>query len=48
MRGPAPRVGATPNREAIDAVGRYFAWGDDRGPWGATPGSADATINEWG
>jgi type IV pilus assembly protein PilY1 len=36
-------VGATPNREAIDAVGRYFAWGDDRGPWGATPGSADPT-----
>jgi type IV pilus assembly protein PilY1 len=26
-------IGSTPNREAIDAVGRYFARSDDRGPW---------------
>ncbi|MCA3216993.1 MAG: hypothetical protein ING59_00190 [Burkholderiales bacterium] len=26
-------TGATPNREAIDAVGRYFTRDDDRGPW---------------
>jgi len=36
-------VGATPNREALDSVGRYFSWTDDRGPWGATPGSADTS-----
>ncbi|MCU0624570.1 MAG: hypothetical protein MUF53_12030, partial [Gemmatimonadaceae bacterium] len=35
-------VGATPNREAIDSMGRYFAWSDNRGPWGATPGINDA------
>ncbi|MFO0459496.1 MAG: PilC/PilY family type IV pilus protein [Burkholderiales bacterium] len=34
-------VGATPNREAIDSIGRYFSWADNRGPWGATPGTAD-------
>lgn len=26
-------LGSTPNREAIDAVGRYFARDDNRGPW---------------
>jgi type IV pilus assembly protein PilY1 len=26
-------TGATPNREALDAVGRYFSRDDDRGPW---------------
>jgi type IV pilus assembly protein PilY1 len=36
-------VGATPNREAIDSMGRYFSWADNRGAWGATPGTADAT-----
>jgi type IV pilus assembly protein PilY1 len=35
-------VGSTPNREAIDSVGRYFSWSDQRGPWGATPGTSDA------
>lgn len=35
-------VGATPNREAIDSMGRYFSWSDSRGPWGATPGTADS------
>lgn len=37
-------VGATPNREAIDSVGRYFSWADNRGPWGARPGTSDATA----
>jgi type IV pilus assembly protein PilY1 len=26
-------TGSTPNREALDAVGRYFTRDDDRGPW---------------
>jgi type IV pilus assembly protein PilY1 len=34
-------VGSTPNREAIDSVGRYFTRTDNKGPWGATPGSED-------
>ncbi len=34
-------VGATPNREAVDSMGRYFSWTDNRGPWGATPGTND-------
>ncbi len=33
-------AGATPNREALDSVGRYFSWTDSRGPGGATPGTA--------
>lgn len=33
-------AGPTPNREAIDSVGRYFSWSDSRGPGGATPGTA--------
>lgn len=35
--------GFTPNREAIDSIGRYFSWTDNRGPWGATPGTDDPT-----
>lgn len=31
----------TPNREAIDSMGRYFSRTDNRGPWGATPGTDD-------
>lgn len=31
----------TPNREAIDSMGRYFTRTDNRGPWGATPGTDD-------
>jgi type IV pilus assembly protein PilY1 len=26
-------IGNTPNREALDAIGRYFKRDDDRGPW---------------
>jgi type IV pilus assembly protein PilY1 len=36
-------VGATPNREAIDSVGRYFTRADNPGPWGATPGTNDTS-----
>jgi type IV pilus assembly protein PilY1 len=36
-------VGSTPNREAIDSVGRYFARTDNKGPWGATPGTEDTS-----
>lgn len=31
--------GATPNREAVDAAGRYFTRTDNKGPWGETPGT---------
>ncbi len=31
-------VGATPNREALDSVGRYFSRKDSLGPWADTPG----------
>jgi type IV pilus assembly protein PilY1 len=37
-------VGPTPNREAIDSIGRYFSWADNRGPWGATPGTNDTST----
>jgi type IV pilus assembly protein PilY1 len=37
-------VGPTPNREAIDSIGRYFSWADNRGPWGATPGTNDSSA----
>jgi len=36
-------VGATPNREAVDSVGRYFTRTDNKGPWGATPGIDDSS-----
>src|SRR5690606_19572611 len=29
--------GATPNRTALDKVGRYFQRGDDNGPWANNP-----------
>lgn len=32
-------IGATPNREAIDSVGRYLSRKDSMGPWGDNPGS---------
>lgn len=34
---------STPNREAVDSVGRYFARTDTKGPWGAKPGVDDDT-----
>ena len=33
----------TPNREAVDSVGRYFMREDNAGPWGATPGKDDGS-----
>ncbi|CAN5420528.1 hypothetical protein BH10PSE17_BH10PSE17_13760 [soil metagenome] len=33
-------TGPTPNREAVDSVGRYLTRSDSLGPWGATPGTA--------
>jgi type IV pilus assembly protein PilY1 len=33
----------TPNREAVDSVGRYFSRDDNKGPWGAKPGAEDTT-----
>jgi type IV pilus assembly protein PilY1 len=38
---PIPAAG-TPLRRALDQAGRYFTATDNRGPWGATPGSNDA------
>lgn len=32
--------GATPSREALDSVGRYFSRRDALGPWSQTPGAA--------
>ena len=33
-------VGSTPNREAIDGVGQYFARADATGPWADFPGTS--------
>lgn len=38
-------VGATPNREAIDAVGRYLARDDNRGPW--IQASDPTSLTNW-
>lgn len=35
--------GGTPLRRAMDDVGRYYTRSDNRGPWGNTPGSDDAS-----
>jgi type IV pilus assembly protein PilY1 len=37
-------ISATPNREAIDSVGRYFQRSDDRGPW-IRPATTNETRN---
>lgn len=34
-------IGGTPNREAIDATGKYFMRADARGPWANAPGTGD-------
>ena len=39
-------VGGTPNREAIDATGKYFMRADARGPWANTPGTGDPAGTE--
>ncbi|MEZ5652280.1 MAG: PilC/PilY family type IV pilus protein [Burkholderiaceae bacterium] len=38
-----PPIGGTPLQRAVDGVGQYFSRADNRGPWGATPGTNDAT-----
>lgn len=35
--------GGTPLRRAMDAVGQYFSRSDNKGPWGANPGTDDPT-----
>lgn len=35
----------TPLRKALNDVGLYYSWGDDRGPWGARPGFSDTTSH---
>ena len=37
-------VGSTPNREAVDAVGQYFARNDARGPWADFPGTTIGRV----
>ena len=39
-----PKEG-TPLRRALDAVGQYYEWKDNRGPWGKTPGTDDSTAH---
>ena len=34
----------TPLRSALDSVGQYFSRSDNRGPWGAVPGTNDTTA----
>ncbi len=38
---------ATPLREAVQEVGKYFSQADSRGPWGETPGT-DSTAEQLG
>jgi type IV pilus assembly protein PilY1 len=35
----------TPLRSAADSVGKYFERTDNRGPWGATPGTDDSSAH---
>jgi type IV pilus assembly protein PilY1 len=37
--------GGTPLRRAMDDVGQYFSRSDNRGPWGAVPGTNDTTAH---
>ena len=37
--------GATPNREAVDSAGRYFTRTDNKGPWGADPGTENTAAH---
>lgn len=39
----APKNGGTPLRRALDAVGQYYSYTDNKGPWGATPGTSTTT-----
>jgi type IV pilus assembly protein PilY1 len=35
----------TPLRSALNRVGQYYSSSDNRGPWGANPGTSDATAH---
>lgn len=37
-------IGGTPNREAVDSVGRYFSRNDSKGPWADYPGSTAGRV----
>jgi len=37
-------VGSTPNREAIDGAGQYFARADTKGPWADFPGTTAGRV----
>ncbi|MCY1164615.1 MAG: PilC/PilY family type IV pilus protein [Pseudomonadota bacterium] len=39
-----PDPGGTPLRRAMGDVGEYYSRSDSKGPWGAVPGTADATA----
>lgn len=41
---PMPTAG-TPLRGALDSAGQYFSRTDNKGPWGATPGTDNATAH---
>lgn len=38
-----PKDGGTPLRRALDAVGFYYSYTDNKGSWGNTPGTDDST-----
>lgn len=44
LYGDAIDAAGTPLRRALDDVGNYFRRTDNRGPWGATPGTNDASA----
>jgi type IV pilus assembly protein PilY1 len=39
-------LGPTPNREAMNAIGRYFTNSDSKGPWGNNPGYGSESSSE--
>lgn len=45
LSGRTQPSGSTPLRRAMDDVGQYFSWSDNRGPWGADPGTNDTTAH---
>ena len=45
LYGYAIGTSATPLRRALDDIGQYYEWSDNRGPWGKTPGTTDATAH---
>jgi type IV pilus assembly protein PilY1 len=39
LYGYAIPTASTPLRRALDDIGKYFEWNDDKGPWGQYPGT---------